>query len=219
MPPKLNLVFNTTPTTVKTDHPAFTVQLSPIKPSQDLSHTNRTTAPTIEDWVSDSKDESETKSLLIVPSFVQSSEQVKSPRHSVQPVKTSILDATLTPASLKSASSVKRRNRKACFVCKSVDHLIKDCDYHAKKMAQPTPRNYAHRGVNTPRSDEDRLELMELTVFLLPTVEKVGIGVNAVDLQVFAVRHMLLLSRKNGDDGMGCLGMSFVEGMTVWRIK
>nr|GFA45687.1 hypothetical protein [Tanacetum cinerariifolium] len=48
-------------------------------------------------------------------------------------------------------------------------------------------------GVNTPRSDENRLELMELTVFLLPKVEKVGIGVNAVDLQVYAVRHMLLL--------------------------
>nr|GFC21349.1 hypothetical protein [Tanacetum cinerariifolium] len=51
-------------------------------------------------------------------------------------------------------------------------------------------------GVNTPRSDEDRLELMELTVFLLPKAEKVGIRVNAVDLQVSAVRHMLLLSIK-----------------------
>nr|GEW05670.1 hypothetical protein [Tanacetum cinerariifolium] len=30
-------------------------------------------------------------------------------------------------------------------------------------------------GVNTPRSDEDRLELMELTVFLLPCDEKVGV--------------------------------------------
>nr|GEW25108.1 putative ribonuclease H-like domain-containing protein [Tanacetum cinerariifolium] len=47
-------------------------------------------------------------------------------------------------------------------------------------------------GVNTPRCDEDRLELMELMVFLLPKVEKVGIGVSAVDLQVSAVRHMLL---------------------------
>nr|GEZ67187.1 hypothetical protein [Tanacetum cinerariifolium] len=62
------------------------------------------------------------------------------------PVETSIPTATPTPASLKSASSGKKRNRKAFFVCKSVDHLIKDCDYHAKKMAQPTPRNYAHRG-------------------------------------------------------------------------
>nr|GEW71261.1 putative ribonuclease H-like domain-containing protein [Tanacetum cinerariifolium] len=30
-------------------------------------------------------------------------------------------------------------------------------------------------GVNTPRCDEDRLELIELTVFLLPKVEKVGV--------------------------------------------
>nr|GEU42722.1 putative ribonuclease H-like domain-containing protein [Tanacetum cinerariifolium] len=28
----------------------------------------------------------------------------------------------------------------------SVDHLIKDCDYHAKKTTQPTPKNHAHRG-------------------------------------------------------------------------
>nr|GEU96304.1 putative ribonuclease H-like domain-containing protein [Tanacetum cinerariifolium] len=31
-------------------------------------------------------------------------------------------------------------------------------------------------GVNTPRCDEDMLELMKLTVFLLPSDEKVGIG-------------------------------------------
>nr|GEY45178.1 uncharacterized mitochondrial protein AtMg00810-like [Tanacetum cinerariifolium] len=35
-------------------------------------------------------------------------------------------------------------------------------------------------GVNTPRCDEDRLELMELTIFLLPSDEKVGIKVNDV---------------------------------------
>nr|GEZ76365.1 hypothetical protein [Tanacetum cinerariifolium] len=73
MPPKPDLVFNTTHIAVETDHPAFTVQLSPTKPEQDLSHTNRPTSPIIEDWVSDSEDESETKALQIVPSFVQSS--------------------------------------------------------------------------------------------------------------------------------------------------
>nr|GEX33113.1 hypothetical protein [Tanacetum cinerariifolium] len=122
--------------------------LSLSKHAQDSSHTNRPTAHIIEDWFSDSEDESETKSPQIVPSFVQSSEQVKTPRHSVQPVETSIPAATPKPTSLKSNSSGKRRNRKTCFVCKSVDHLIKDCDYHAKKMAQPTPRYYAHRGNN-----------------------------------------------------------------------
>nr|GEV26218.1 hypothetical protein [Tanacetum cinerariifolium] len=145
MPPKPDLVFNTAPTAVETDHFSFNVQHSPTKPDQDLSHTTRPTTPIIEDWVSDSGDESETKAPQIVPSFVQSTEQVKSPRHSVQPVETSIVAATPKPASPKSASSGKRRNRKACFVCKSVDHLIKDCDYHAKKMAQPTPRTNAHR--------------------------------------------------------------------------
>nr|GEX23238.1 hypothetical protein [Tanacetum cinerariifolium] len=60
-------------------------------------------------------------------------------------VETSIPAATPKLASSKPASGGKRRNRKACFVCKSMDHLIKDCDYHAKKMAQPTTRNHAHR--------------------------------------------------------------------------
>nr|GEX50849.1 putative ribonuclease H-like domain-containing protein [Tanacetum cinerariifolium] len=48
-------------------------------------------------------------------------------------------------------------------------------------------------GVNTPRCDEDRLELIELTIFLLPIDEKVRIEVSAVDLQVSAVRLILLL--------------------------
>nr|GEV55697.1 ribonuclease H-like domain-containing protein [Tanacetum cinerariifolium] len=63
-----------------------------------------------------------------------------------EPIKTSIPTATPAPASPKSTSSSKRKNRKACFVCKRVNHLIKDCDYHTKKMAQPILKNYAHRG-------------------------------------------------------------------------
>nr|GEU37630.1 reverse transcriptase domain-containing protein [Tanacetum cinerariifolium] len=89
--------------------------LSPTKPEQDLSHINRPTTPIIEDWVSDSEDESETKAPQIVPSFVQSTDQVKSLRHSVQHVETSISAATLKPASPKPTSNSKRRNRKACF--------------------------------------------------------------------------------------------------------
>nr|GEU75198.1 ribonuclease H-like domain-containing protein [Tanacetum cinerariifolium] len=116
MPPKPDLVFNTAPTAVETDYLAFNIQLSPTKPEQDLSHTTRLIAPIIKDW------------------------------HSHQPIETTIPAATPVPASPKSNSSGKRRNRKACFVCKSVDHLIKYCDYHTKKMDQPTPRNYAYRG-------------------------------------------------------------------------
>nr|GEX88834.1 hypothetical protein [Tanacetum cinerariifolium]GFD14265.1 hypothetical protein [Tanacetum cinerariifolium] len=83
MPPKPDLVFNNVPTDVETDHPAFTVKLSSTKPDQDLSLTNKSSAPIIEDWVSDSEDESETKTPQNVPSFVQSTEQVKSSRPSL----------------------------------------------------------------------------------------------------------------------------------------
>nr|GFC35262.1 hypothetical protein [Tanacetum cinerariifolium] len=38
-----------------------------------------------------------------------------------------------------------RRTKKACFVCKSVDHLIKDCDFHARKLAH---RPYASRDIH-----------------------------------------------------------------------
>nr|GFB37576.1 hypothetical protein [Tanacetum cinerariifolium] len=52
---KPDLVFHTAPIDVETDHSAFTVQLSPSKPTQDLSYTTRPLAPIIEDWVSDSE--------------------------------------------------------------------------------------------------------------------------------------------------------------------
>nr|GEV54825.1 hypothetical protein [Tanacetum cinerariifolium] len=148
IPPKPDLVFHTALIAVETDHFAFTVQLSPSKPVQDLSHTTRPLAPIIEEWVSDSEDEAETNDPQIVPSFVQSSKQVTSPRTSVQPTEAPILDATPKLASPNSNRCGKIKNRKTCFMCRSVDHLIKDCDYHSKKKTQPTPRNYAHGGIN-----------------------------------------------------------------------
>nr|GEU70122.1 hypothetical protein [Tanacetum cinerariifolium] len=73
MPPKPDLVFNTSLIVVETDHPAFNVHLSPTKPKQDLCHITRPTVPIIEDWVSDSEDESETKApqpvSAVVPKF------------------------------------------------------------------------------------------------------------------------------------------------------
>nr|GEV34685.1 hypothetical protein [Tanacetum cinerariifolium] len=69
MPPKPDLVFNTAPTDVETDHIAFNVPLSPTKAEQDLSPTTRPSAPIIKDWVSDSEEESKTKAPQFVPSF------------------------------------------------------------------------------------------------------------------------------------------------------
>nr|GEX05980.1 hypothetical protein [Tanacetum cinerariifolium] len=65
--------------------------------------------------------------------------------------------------------------------------------HHVALMKSWLVQKQTALGVNTPRSDEDRIELMELAVFLLQKVEKVRIGVSAIDLQVSAVRLVLLL--------------------------
>nr|GEX09780.1 hypothetical protein [Tanacetum cinerariifolium] len=143
MPSKPDLVFNTAHIAVETAHSAFTVKLSSFEPTQDLSHINRPSTPIIEEWVFDSEDDYETTALQIAYSSVQSTKQVTPPRHSVQPVKAPILADIPKPTSPNTSSSGKRKNRKTCFVCRSVDHLIKDCNYHAMKKAQPTPRNYS----------------------------------------------------------------------------
>nr|GFB36329.1 hypothetical protein [Tanacetum cinerariifolium] len=80
-------------------------ELSPAKPAQDISHATRPMAPIIEDWVSDSKDESEPNDQHSAPSFVQTSKHVKPFKHSVQPVEAHILDATPKPTSSKTNGS------------------------------------------------------------------------------------------------------------------
>nr|GEX58525.1 hypothetical protein [Tanacetum cinerariifolium] len=59
MPPKPDLVFLDAPNVNETHHTAFNVEFSPTKPDKDLSHTHRPSAPIIEDWVSDSENDSE----------------------------------------------------------------------------------------------------------------------------------------------------------------
>nr|GFC97249.1 hypothetical protein [Tanacetum cinerariifolium] len=79
MPPKPDLVFHTPPSD-DNEHLAFNVQLSPTKLEQDLP--SRPSALIIEDWVSDSEEEDMPQETKDVPSFAQSPELVKSPKHS-----------------------------------------------------------------------------------------------------------------------------------------
>nr|GEX69779.1 hypothetical protein [Tanacetum cinerariifolium] len=114
MPPKPDLVFHTAPS-AKTEHIAFNVQVSPTKPEQVLSLSLRPSAPIIEDWIFDSEEDSQP-----------------------QAPKATILAVTPVPVSSKAPCRGTKRNKKAFFVCKSVDHLIKDCDFYSRKLAQRT---------------------------------------------------------------------------------
>nr|GEV70634.1 hypothetical protein [Tanacetum cinerariifolium] len=125
MPPKPDLVFHDASTVIKS---AF--------------------CPIIEDWVSDSEDESEGElmSTQKAPSFVQTTEHVKNPRTSVKRVEHSTPAENLRKDIPKSRGHRHSWTKKTCFICKSLTYLIKDCDYYKKKMVQKPVRNYAMRG-------------------------------------------------------------------------
>nr|GEV89973.1 ribonuclease H-like domain-containing protein [Tanacetum cinerariifolium] len=78
-------------------------------------------------------------------SFVQTTEHVKTPRPSVKLVEHPISAETLRNDISMSQSYRNSRNRNACFVCKSLTHLIKDCNYYEKKMVQKPVKNHAMR--------------------------------------------------------------------------
>nr|GEY28333.1 hypothetical protein [Tanacetum cinerariifolium] len=119
------------------------VKPSPTKPTKDMSQSNRPSAPIIKDWVSDSEDESEGEPMPThkEPSFVQPSEHVKTPRNSKHPTQVENLRKDIPKSRVHRHSS----NRKACFVCKSVNHLIKGYDYYEKKMVLKPVWNHAMR--------------------------------------------------------------------------
>ncbi|GKA70351.1 ribonuclease H-like domain-containing protein [Tanacetum coccineum] len=122
--------------------------------------------PLIEDWVSDSENKNETgsKSRQRKPSiakieFVKSSEHVKSPREFVKKVENS-KQANYPRKNNQSPKGNKRNcnnlmthklgsnfefKNKACFVCGSFNHLIKDCDFYEKKMVEKPIWNNARR--------------------------------------------------------------------------
>nr|GEZ40846.1 hypothetical protein [Tanacetum cinerariifolium] len=108
---------------------------SPTKPEQDLS--SRPSAPIIEDWVSDSKEDDMPQVTKDVPSFAQSPELVKSRRHSDLLSQPPMSVAPPVPLRTHSPSKGSRRTKKTCFVFKNKTHLIKDCDFHARKNSPP----------------------------------------------------------------------------------
>nr|GEV56098.1 copia protein [Tanacetum cinerariifolium] len=99
MPPKPNLVFHDAPN-VNTVHTAFNVELSPTKPNTDLSHTHRPSAPIIEDWVSDSEDDSKAELPQNAPTANPKTDIPKPKRNG------------------------HNRNRKACFVLLTKSKLV-----------------------------------------------------------------------------------------------
>nr|GFA57521.1 hypothetical protein [Tanacetum cinerariifolium] len=92
--------------------------------------------------VSDFEEEDLPQVTNDVPSLAQSPELVKTHRHSGLISPPPMLVAPPVPLRPHSPSKGLKRHKKTRFVCKSETHLIKDCDFHAKKLTQ---KSYASR--------------------------------------------------------------------------
>ncbi|GJT89108.1 putative ribonuclease H-like domain-containing protein [Tanacetum coccineum] len=116
-------------------------------------------APIIEEYESDSDDEhvslptkeQETPSFA----FVNTVKHVKTPRQTVKEQNTCSQNPKPDKKDCSGLMSKKLGlgygfTKKACFVCGSFSHLIRDCDFHEKRMAKQAELN--KRMINTARA-------------------------------------------------------------------
>ncbi|GJY56417.1 ribonuclease H-like domain-containing protein [Tanacetum coccineum] len=93
-------------------------------------------APIIEEYESDSEDEYVSTPIKEkeTPSFAK--QQVKTPRETVKNQCTHSQKSKVDKKELGYRFTVR-----ACFVCGSLNHLIRDCDFHEKRMARKAELN------------------------------------------------------------------------------
>ncbi|GKB88773.1 ribonuclease H-like domain-containing protein [Tanacetum coccineum] len=99
-------------------------------------------APIIEEYESDSEDECVSIPIKEKepPSFA--TQQVKTPRETVKDKVTHSQKPKVDKKELGNGFAVR-----ACFVCGSLNHLIRDCDFHEKRMARKAELNNGRNNV------------------------------------------------------------------------
>ncbi|GJT66619.1 hypothetical protein Tco_1018099 [Tanacetum coccineum] len=99
-------------------------------------------APIIEEYESDSEDEHESQPTKEQeqPIFASTNKQVKTPRETVKNQFTHSKNPIVDKKGLRYGFTAR-----ACFVCGSLSHLIRDCDFHEKRMAKQAELNNSMR--------------------------------------------------------------------------
>ncbi|GKE70221.1 hypothetical protein Tco_1528293, partial [Tanacetum coccineum] len=107
-----------------------------------------TDAPIIEEYESDSDDDcvSTPSKEHEQPSFANTDKHVKTPRETVKNQHTYSQNPKITKKDWNGLMSKRLGlgygfTMKACFICGSFSHLIRDCDFHEKRMAKQAELN------------------------------------------------------------------------------
>nr|GEU44570.1 hypothetical protein [Tanacetum cinerariifolium] len=119
-------------------------------------------APIIEEYESDSDDENVSTTIVEqeIPSCASINivQHVKSPRQYVKDQDTCSQNPKVDKRDLTGLMSKRHGlgygyTRKACFVWGSFSHLIRDCDFHEKRMAKQVELNTRKNKLNCQRND------------------------------------------------------------------
>ncbi|GJT86238.1 ribonuclease H-like domain-containing protein, partial [Tanacetum coccineum] len=120
-----------------------------------------TDAPIIEEYESDSDDEhvSLPSKEQETPSFANTIKHVKTPRQTVKQQNTCSKSPKPDKKDCSGLMSKKLGlgygfTTKACFVCGSLSHLIRDCDFHEKRMAKQVELNKQKGKGNVQRENK-----------------------------------------------------------------
>ncbi|GKB15823.1 hypothetical protein Tco_0849746 [Tanacetum coccineum] len=97
--------------------------------------------------------ESVNRDKVIIEDWNSDDEDDVSEVQTVSPVKTNETQTVKTRVDKIGQTSQKQgigfKKIKACFVCKSTDHLIKDCNFHDKQSQEPKLKTVVNTGVLT----------------------------------------------------------------------
>ncbi|GJZ52682.1 ribonuclease H-like domain-containing protein [Tanacetum coccineum] len=128
--------FDTCDSNISTEPSELVSELVVNESNEDCQPNVWSDAPIIKEYESDSKDEyvSIPTKEKETPSFAN--QQVKTPRVTVKNQFTHSQKPKVDKTELGYGFTVR-----ACFVCGSLNHLIRDCDFHEKRMARKVELN------------------------------------------------------------------------------
>ncbi|GJV51283.1 ribonuclease H-like domain-containing protein [Tanacetum coccineum] len=140
--------FDTCESTISVETSEFVTKTVVNKPNIVSQPKVWSDAPIIEEYESDSDDYCMSKPTKEQkqPSFASTNKQVKTPWETVKNQFTHSKNPKVDKKGLGYGFTTK-----ACFVCGSLSHLIRDCDFHEKRMAKQAELNNRMRKKSSQR--------------------------------------------------------------------
>ncbi|GJY46434.1 ribonuclease H-like domain-containing protein [Tanacetum coccineum] len=189
---------------VEVDDSKFTYVSEPVVNESNVESQPkvRSDAPIIKEYESDSEDECESipTKQQETPSFAN--KQVKTPGENVKNQSKNSQKPKVNKNDLGHGFAVR-----ACFVCGSLNHLIRDCDFHEKRMARKvelnnvnTARTSGTKNFSTARQSVNRQTILTSSAMKVNTLTNWGNHFERFYLQrFFKMTTLVLLVRKESN--------------------